>query len=51
VSTLPPLQTMETLLFQLIAGGFFLLSLTIVSGVMFIEDLFGSTWRTRPSSR
>jgi ABC-type uncharacterized transport system permease subunit len=37
---LPPLQTMETLLFELIAGAFFLLSLTIVSGIMFLEDMF-----------
>lgn len=41
VRALPPLQTMETLLFQLIATGFFLLSLAIVSGVMFVEDLLG----------
>lgn len=41
VRALPPLQTMESLLFQLIAAGFFLLSLAIVSGVMFVEDLFG----------
>jgi ABC-type uncharacterized transport system permease subunit len=39
-SVLPPLQTMESLLFQLIAAGFFVLSLAIVSGVMFVEDLF-----------
>jgi ABC-type uncharacterized transport system permease subunit len=36
---LPPLQTMETLLFQLIGAAFFLLSLAIVSGVMFVQDL------------
>lgn len=38
---LPPLQTMERLLFQLIAVGFFLLSLTLLSGLLFIHDLFG----------
>jgi len=37
---LPPLQTMETLLFQLINLGFFMLSLAIISGVMFLEDMF-----------
>jgi ABC-type uncharacterized transport system permease subunit len=38
---LPPLQTMERLLFQLIAVGFFLLSLTLVTGVLIIPDLHG----------
>lgn len=38
-SSLPPLQTMERLLFQLIALGFFLLSLTLISGLLFIHDL------------
>ncbi len=37
---LPPLQTMEKLLFQMIRMGFFLLSLAIVSGMMFLEDMF-----------
>ncbi|MCP4040873.1 MAG: cytochrome c biogenesis protein CcsA [Gammaproteobacteria bacterium] len=37
---LPPLQTMETLLFQLITLGFFLLSLAVISGMMFLEDMF-----------
>lgn len=41
IRTLPPLQTMETLLFQLIGAGFFLLSLAIVSGAMFVDNLFG----------
>ncbi len=41
VRALPPLQTMETLLFQLIAAGFFMLTMAIVSGAMFVEDLFG----------
>lgn len=35
---LPPLQTMETMLFQLIGIGFFLLSLTLLSGLWFIQD-------------
>lgn len=38
---LPPLQTMERLLFQLIFVGFFGLSLTLLSGLLFIHDLFG----------
>lgn len=37
---LPSLQTMETLLFRLIGSGFFLLSLTIATGALFIADLF-----------
>ncbi|RJS93819.1 inner membrane protein YpjD [Salinisphaera sp. Q1T1-3] len=39
-TTLPPLQTMETLLFRLIGGGFFLLSLAIATGALFIDHLF-----------
>lgn len=35
---LPPLQTMERLLFQLIGIGFLLLSLTLLSGMWFIRD-------------
>lgn len=38
LSSLPPLQTMERMLFQLIAIGFFLLSLTLLSGLWFIRD-------------
>jgi len=38
--SLPPLQTMETLLFRLIGSGFFLLSLAIVTGALFIDNLF-----------
>jgi len=37
---LPPLRTQETVLFQLIAAGFFLLSLSLVSGLMFVDDMF-----------
>lgn len=40
VTTLPPLETMETLLFQLIAAGFVLLTLAIASGFLFIDHLF-----------
>lgn len=37
---MPPLQTMESLLFHLLAIGFFLLSLTLLSGLWFIHDWF-----------
>jgi ABC-type uncharacterized transport system permease subunit len=37
---LPPLQAMETLLFQMIAMGFILLSLSLISGIIFLEDIF-----------
>jgi ABC-type uncharacterized transport system permease subunit len=40
ITALPALQTMETLLFRLLAAGFFLLTLAILSGALFIEDLF-----------
>jgi ABC-type uncharacterized transport system permease subunit len=35
---LPPLQTMEQLLFQLVAVGFFLLSAALLSGLWFVQD-------------
>lgn len=35
---MPPLQTMERVLFQLIAVGFGLLSLTLLSGLWFVHD-------------
>lgn len=38
---LPPLLTMEALLFRLIHIAFFLLTLTLLSGVFFSEALFG----------
>jgi ABC-type uncharacterized transport system permease subunit len=38
---LPPLMTMEQLLFRLIGAGFLLLTLTLVSGMLFSEELFG----------
>lgn len=41
IDRLPPLLTMEKLLFRLIAFGFFLLTLTVLSGVLFSEQLFG----------
>lgn len=38
---LPPLMTMERLLFRTLAAGFVLLTLTLISGVIFSEELFG----------
>jgi len=40
VLALPPLTLVEGLLFQLIGWGFVLLSATLLSGVLFVEDLF-----------
>lgn len=37
---LPPLQTMEIMLFELIWMGVILLSLSILTGTLFIEDIF-----------
>jgi ABC-type uncharacterized transport system permease subunit len=37
---IPPLTTMESLLFQMIGAGFVLLSVTLISGLFFLEDLF-----------
>ncbi len=39
IRKLPPLQVMETLLFQMISVGFILLSLSLVSGIIFLEDI------------
>jgi ABC-type uncharacterized transport system permease subunit len=38
---LPPLLAMESLLFRIIWAGFILLTLTLASGVVFSEELFG----------
>jgi len=38
---MPPLLTMEKLLFRIIWAGFILLTLTLASGVIFSEELFG----------
>jgi len=37
---LPPLQTMESLLFEMIGAGFVLLTLALASGFAFLEDMF-----------
>ncbi|NMG44902.1 cytochrome C biogenesis protein [Aromatoleum toluvorans] len=44
-ANLPPLLTMETLLFRLIGIAFILLTLTLTSGVVFSEALFGQPFR------
>jgi ABC-type uncharacterized transport system permease subunit len=41
LDTLPPLLTLEKLLFRLIAAGFVLLTLTLLSGILFSEQLVG----------
>ncbi|OUD12386.1 phosphohydrolase [Thioflexithrix psekupsensis] len=38
---LPPLQVMENLLFQMVFLGFILLSLSLLTGFIFFNDLFG----------
>jgi ABC-type uncharacterized transport system permease subunit len=40
VRALPPLQTMEGLLFRMISIGFVLLGLALLTGFMFLEDMF-----------
>ena len=45
LGTLPPLETMERLMFQMIAVGFALLTVSVVSGVFFSEAVFGQALR------
>jgi ABC-type uncharacterized transport system permease subunit len=40
ILSLPPMQTMESLLFQLIATGLVLLTISLASGFLFLEDMF-----------
>ncbi|UCC55351.1 MAG: cytochrome c biogenesis protein CcsA [Gammaproteobacteria bacterium] len=40
IRSLPPLQTMESLMFQMIGVGFALLTLALVTGILFLEDIF-----------
>lgn len=42
---LPPLMRMETLLFRLLLGAFVLLTLTLLSGVFFAEEMFGKAFQ------
>lgn len=43
VQILPPLQLMETMLFELLLVGVILLSIAIVSGILFIDDIFAQS--------
>jgi ABC-type uncharacterized transport system permease subunit len=45
LQSMPPLLTMERLLFQLIAAGFVLLTGTVISGIWFSDQLFGRAFR------
>jgi len=45
VRALPPVQTMETLMFQLIVAGFLLLTGTVISGLFFSEQVFGRPFK------
>lgn len=40
IQSLPPMQTMESLLFQMIATGILFLTVSLISGFVFLEDLF-----------
>lgn len=40
IRALPPLQTMETLMFQMIGMGFIMQSFSLVSGFIFLENMF-----------
>jgi ABC-type uncharacterized transport system permease subunit len=40
IQSLPPLQTMESLLFQMLGTGIVFLTISLISGFLFIEDLF-----------
>jgi ABC-type uncharacterized transport system permease subunit len=40
IQSLPSIQAMESLLFQILTAGLFFLSLSLLSGFLFIEDLF-----------
>ncbi len=40
--SIPPMETMETLMFEMIQVGFVLLTLTLISGFFFSEQIFGT---------
>jgi ABC-type uncharacterized transport system permease subunit len=42
---MPPLLTMERMLFQVLGAGFVLLTLTLASGILFSEEIFGRALR------
>lgn len=43
IQALPPLQTMEEMLFELLWVGLLLLSLSIITGALFIDDIFAQS--------
>ena len=43
VQILPPLQLMEKMLFELLAAGVLLLTLAIISGFIFVDDIFAQS--------
>ena len=45
LQNLPPLLTMESLLFRVIGVGFVLLTITVVSGMLFSDHIFGHAWQ------
>lgn len=45
LASLPPLLTLETLLFRILAAGFVMLTLTLATGVAFSESLFGKAFQ------
>lgn len=45
LASLPPLLTLEALLFRILAAGFVMLTLTLATGVVFSETLFGKAFR------
>ena len=45
LKNLPPLMTMETLLFRVIGVGFLILTVTVASGFLFSEQIFGHPWQ------
>jgi ABC-type uncharacterized transport system permease subunit len=45
LQSLPPLLTMERLLFRIIGAGFVLLTLTLATGIVFSEELFGTPFQ------
>src|SRR5260370_10843095 len=46
LAALPPLLTMEQLLFRVILAGFVFLTLTLVAGIVFSETLFGRAMKS-----
>lgn len=45
LKNLPPLMTLESLLFRVIGIGFVILTVTVVSGVFFSEQVFGQSFQ------